>query len=222
MYRGAGSGERRARWQRNSRKPAPQVCATGITVVGVRALIIVDMQSDFCEGGALAVAGGARLAGAISHYLDSTADRYQLVVATQDSHVDPGDHFSEHPDYVSSWPPHCRAGTPGAELHPGLNTGRIDAVFKKGVRDAGYSGFDGVDDAGSTLGDWLAQHGVDAVDVAGIATEHCVRRTAEDAVRAGFATTVLGDLTVGMTPESTAAALAAMRTSGITVAEAAA
>ena len=180
----------------------------------MRALIVVDVQQDFCEGGSLAVTGGAALAGAITDYLRAAAD-YRHVVATQDFHIDPGDHFSDHPDYSSSWPPHCRAGTRGAEFHPDLDTGRIEAVFRKGAYDAGYSGFEGVDDAGTSLGDWLRRHDVDQVDVVGLATDHCVRRTAEDAVRAGLATRVLLDLTAGVGEASTAAAVEALRSEGV-------
>jgi nicotinamidase/pyrazinamidase len=183
----------------------------------MRALIVVDVQKDFCEGGSLAVAGGADLASAISSYLASGAD-YRHVVATQDCHIDPGDHFSDHPDYVSSWPPHCRAGSAGAEFHPGLDTGRFEAVFRKGAYDAGYSGFSGVDDTGTPLADWLRQRHVDAVDVVGIAAEHCVRRTAEDAAEAGLATRVLVDLTAGVGEKSTAAAMGALRAAGVTIA----
>ena len=162
----------------------------------MRALIVVDVQNDFCEGGSLAVPGGAALAGAISAYLADGAE-YRHVVATQDFHIDPGDHFSDHPDYVSSWPPHCLADTAGAEFHPDLDTGRFEAVFRKGAYDAGYSGFSGLDERGTPLADWLRQHDVDQVDVVGIATDHCVRRTAEDAARQGLATRVLVDLTRG-------------------------
>jgi nicotinamidase/pyrazinamidase len=183
----------------------------------MRALIIVDVQNDFCEGGSLAVTGGAAVAGAISDYLAAGTD-YDYVVATQDCHIDPGDHFSDHPDYVSSWPPHCIAGSPGAEFHPSLDAARIDAVFRKGGYSAGYSGFEGVDDAGTALADWLRQHDVDEVDVAGLATDHCVRATAQDAARAGFATRVLLDLTAGVGEESTAAAIEALRTAGVAVA----
>jgi nicotinamidase/pyrazinamidase len=184
----------------------------------MRALIVVDVQKDFCEGGSLAVAGGAHLAGAISNYLADGAE-YRHVVATQDCHIDPGDHFSDHPDYVSSWPPHCRAGSTGAEFHPGLDTGRFDAVFRKGAYDAGYSGFSGVDDAGTPLADWLRQRQVDEVDVVGMATDHCVRRTAEDAAKEGLATRVLVDLTAGVGEKTTAAAIDALRAAGVTIAE---
>jgi nicotinamidase/pyrazinamidase len=182
----------------------------------MRALVVVDVQNDFCEGGALAVAGGAALAGAIDAYLAGGAE-YGHVVATQDFHIDPGDHFSEHPDYISSWPPHCRADTAGAEFHPDLDLGRFDAIFRKGAYDAGYSGFSGLDHRGTPLGDWLRQRHVDGVDVVGIATDHCVRRTAEDAAMQGFATRVLVDLTAGVGEESTAAAVEAMRAAGIEI-----
>ena len=182
----------------------------------MRALIVVDVQNDFCEGGSLPVTGGAALAGAISGYLTAGAD-YRHVVATQDFHIDPGDHFSDRPDYSSSWPPHCLAGSAGAQFHPDLETDRFDAVFRKGAYDAGYSGFGGVDESGTPLADWLAQHDVDQVDVVGIATDHCVRRTAEDAAQAGLATRVLLDLTAGMGEESTAAAIKALQASGVAI-----
>jgi nicotinamidase/pyrazinamidase len=182
----------------------------------MRALVVVDVQKDFCEGGSLAVTGGADLAAAISDYLADGAD-YDHVVATQDQHIDPGDHFSDHPDYVSSWPPHCRANSVGAQFHPSLDAGRFDAVFGKGAYDAGYSGFSGRDDHGTLLADWLRQRQVDQVDVVGIATDHCVRRTAEDAAGQGFATRVLADLTVGVSQESTAAALNALRAAGVAI-----
>jgi nicotinamidase/pyrazinamidase len=182
----------------------------------MRALIVVDVQNDFCEGGSLPVTGGAALAGAITGYLTTGAD-YRHVVATQDFHIDPGDHFSDRPDYSSSWPPHCLAGSAGAQFHPDLEAHRFDAVFRKGAYDAGYSGFGGVDESGMPLADWLAQHDVDQVDVVGIATDHCVRRTAEDAAQAGLATRVLLDLTAGVGEESTAAAIKAMQASGVAI-----
>lgn len=184
----------------------------------MRALVVVDVQRDFCEGGSLAVAGGAALAAAIDAYLAGGAE-YRHVVATQDFHVDPGDHFSSRPDYVSSWPPHCRADTVGAEFHPNLDTTRFEAVFRKGAYDAGYSGFGGLDHRGILLGDWLRERHIDEVDVVGIATDHCVRRTAEDAAAQGLATRVLVDLTAGVAAESTAAALRALRAAGVDTVE---
>lgn len=180
----------------------------------MRALIVVDVQNDFCEGGSVPVAGGAALASAISDYLAGEPG-YGHVVATEDFHIDPGDHFSDHPDYSSSWPPHCVAGSPGADFHPDLDTGRIESVFRKGAYAAAYSGFEGVDDDGTPLLDWLRRRRVDEVDVVGIATDHCVRCTAEDAARAGLTTRVLVDLTAAVAADSAAAALAEMRTVGV-------
>ena len=179
---------------------------TGDTVGPMRALIIVDVQNDFCEGGSLAVAGGAAVARAISGLLAGDPG-YAHVVATKDFHIDPDGHFSGHPDYVVSWPPHCVAGTTGSDFHPDLDTAAIEAVFRKGQHAAAYSGFEGADEDGTPLGDWLRGHGVDEVDVAGIATDYCVHATAADAVRAGFATRVLLDLTAGVAPASTAQAI---------------
>lgn len=180
----------------------------------MRALIIVDVQNDFCDGGSLAVSGGAAVAQAINEYL-ATNPGYQHVVATKDFHIDPGDHFSDHPDYSSSWPPHCIAWSPGADFHPGLDIGAIDAVFRKGSYSAAYSGFEGFDEHSTPLVEWLDQRGVDAVDIVGIATDYCVRRTAEDAAWAGFATRVLVDLTAAVAADSAAQALAEMRAAGI-------
>ncbi|HEY6275292.1 MAG TPA: pyrazinamidase PncA [Streptosporangiaceae bacterium] len=187
---------------------------------GVRALMIVDVQNDFCEGGSLAVAGGAAVAAAISALLGTGRGGYQHVVASRDYHVDPGGHFSATPDFRDSWPPHCVAGTGGAQFHPALDTGAIEAVFSKGAYAAAYSGFEGTDDAGTPLADWLRQHGVDELDVAGIATDYCVRATALDAVRQGLATRVLRWLTAGVDPATTAAAVGEMRTAGVEVADA--
>jgi nicotinamidase/pyrazinamidase len=167
----------------------------------MRALIIVDVQNDFCEGGSLAVAGGAAVARAIGGYL-AGGPGYAHVVATKDFHVDPGSHFSDHPDFAVSWPPHCVAGTPGAEFHPDLDT-------------SAYSGFEGADDDGTALGDWLRAHDIDQVDVVGIATDYCVHATAADAARAGFSTRVMLDLTAGVAPESTAKAIEDLRAAGV-------
>ncbi|MCB5281828.1 isochorismatase family protein [Arthrobacter sp. AL08] len=109
-----------------------------------RALIIVDVQNDFCEGGSLAVTGGAELAGAISEYVDAHHGQFDHILATQDWHVDPGEHFSDDPDFVDSWPRHCVAGTRGAELHPDLDPEYIQAYFRKGQFTAAYSGFEGL------------------------------------------------------------------------------
>ena len=179
----------------------------------MRALLIVDVQNDFCEGGSLAVNGAGAVVLAINAWL-AEADCYDHVVATKDYHIDPGDHFSIDPDYVSSWPRHCVAGTPGADFHPDLQTVRIEEIFLKGAYRAAYSGFEGSAD-GVDLADWLRARGVDEVDIVGIATDYCVRATAEDAVDCGFVTRVLVDLTAGVAPESTAAALDGMQRLGV-------
>ncbi|MDF9717136.1 isochorismatase family protein [Nocardioides sp. ChNu-99] len=178
-----------------------------------RALIVVDVQNDFCEGGSLAVAGGARVAAEVSALLAGPHD-YAHVVATKDHHVDPGSHWSENPDYVDSWPVHCEVGTPGEEFHPALDTSAIEAVFLKGEFEAAYSGFEGSASDGSSLAAWLRERGVDEVDVCGIASDHCVRATVLDALGEGFTVRVLTHLAVGVAPESTEAAYAAMRDGG--------
>ncbi|MEU5941283.1 isochorismatase family protein [Micromonospora sp. NPDC047548] len=181
------------------------------------ALIIVDVQNDFCEGGSLAVAGGAGVAAGISRLLAAETDRWDHVVATKDYHIDPGAHFGDPPDYVECWPRHCVAGTAGSEFHPDLETDRVEAVFHKGEYCAAYSGFEGHAEDGECLADWLRRHDVDRVDVVGIATDHCVRATALDAAREGFDTTVLLDLTAAVAPDTLDVALRAMDGAGVTM-----
>jgi regulation of enolase protein 1 (concanavalin A-like superfamily)/nicotinamidase-related amidase len=159
-----------------------------------RALIIVDTQVDFCEGGSLAVVGGTAVAGRIADLLAGDHN-YDHVVATRDHHIDPGSHFSATPDWVDSWPPHCLVGTPGAELHPAVAGYGFAAVFDKGEYAAAYSGFEGRSN-GASLADWLVDHSVTAVDVCGLTADYCVRATAD-----GFAVTVLLDLTAAVAPE---------------------
>ena len=177
-----------------------------------RALLVIDVQNDFCEGGSLAVAGGADVAAAISEH--ARAGGYAHVVATRDHHVDPGGHFSHSPDFVDSWPAHCVVGTGGVELHPRLDREPIEAVFDKGEYAAAYSGFEARSE-GAPLAEWLRSRGVDAVDVVGIATDHCVRATALDAVAEGFSTRVLLPLTAGVSEATTEAALDQLRTAGV-------
>jgi nicotinamidase/pyrazinamidase len=186
---------------------------------GGRALIVVDVQPTFCEGGELPVAGGNAVAALVAAYLHAHAAEYDLVVTTQDWHVDPGAHFAADPDFVDSWPPHGLAGTPNAELHPLVATEvarRPDVVrVHKGEHQAAYSGFDGVDPTGRTLTDVLATAGVAVIDICGIAESHCVKSTALDAVGLGYPTTVLSDLTVPVTAELGAAARDEMQAAGV-------
>jgi nicotinamidase/pyrazinamidase len=182
----------------------------------VRALVIVDVQNDFCEGGSLAVTGGTAVARALTAYLASAdAAGYDHIVATQDFHVDPGPHFAAEPDFVDSWPVHCVAGSHGAQFHPELDTSRVEAMFRKGAHAAAYSGFEGTRQDGESLPEWLAERGITELDIAGLATDHCVRATATDAARAGFGTTVLLDLTAGVSAATTEVALEAMKADGV-------
>ena len=188
-----------------------------------RALIVVDVQNDFCEGGSLPVTGGAQVAADISDLVQSWVARgpdapaYDHVVATKDHHVDPGGHWSSEPDFVDTWPVHCEVGTDGEAFHPNLDPEPFDEIFRKGEHQAAYSGFEGRTTSGSSLADWLRDHEVAAVDICGIATDHCVRATALDAAAEGLQTRVLTELCVGVAPETTEAALAAMREAGIDV-----
>ncbi|GAB3189904.1 isochorismatase family protein [Nesterenkonia suensis] len=192
------------------------------------ALIIVDVQHDFCEGGTLAVTGGAQVAGEISEFLEEAHAEFDAVVATQDWHIDPGAHFSQEPDFRTSWPVHCVAGTPGAELHVDMDTDHIGTRFLKGLYSDGYSGFEGVlgdpervgtlegekgvkvapadavaDDA-PDLHAWLAEQEIDTVTVVGLATDHCVRATVLDAVENGYRVRVIRELTAGVDDERVA------------------
>jgi nicotinamidase/pyrazinamidase len=185
-----------------------------------RALIVVDVQNDFCEGGSLAVAGGADVAAAVTELIGQAAGSgYQHVVATRDHHIAPGGHFSTNPDYARSWPAHCVAGTEGVGFHPNfapaVASGSIDAVFDKGAYSAAYSGFEGTDENGTKLADWLRSREVTEVDVVGIATDHCVRATALDAAQEGFRTQVLLDLTAGVSQATTERALEELRGAGV-------
>ncbi len=178
------------------------------------ALIVVDVQRDFCEGGSLAVAGGAEVARLISDHAQHT-DRYAAVLATRDHHIDPGEHFAAHPDFVGSWPVHCRVGTPGAEFHDNLRFRAFDAIFDKGEYAAAYSGFEGRAAGGKGLGEWLAERGIDEIEVCGIATDYCVKATALDAARAGLRTTVLVGLTAAVAPDRLDQTLSDLEQAGV-------
>jgi nicotinamidase/pyrazinamidase len=184
------------------------------------ALIVVDVQNDFTDvpGAALPVAGGAALAARIDELIADHGDRYAAVVATRDWHVEPEGHFSDAPDFRDTWPPHCVAGSGGADFHPAIDPARFDAVFSKGRLTASYSGFEGATDEGESLADWLRDRGIRAVHVVGIATDHCVRATALDALRADLAVTVLEPFTAGVAEDASEAALAELERAGVVVA----
>ncbi|GIJ00580.1 nicotinamidase/pyrazinamidase [Sediminihabitans luteus] len=183
-----------------------------------RALVVVDVQPTFCEGGALPVTGGNDVAQRIAEHARAHRDAYDLVVTTQDWHIDPGPHFAtppDEPDFVDTWPPHGVAGTAEAELHPALADLSPDASVKKGEFQAAYSGFEGADVAGKTLAEILESAGIGSVDVVGLAESHCVRATALDAHALGLDTTVLTDLTAPVSPELGAAAREELRAAGV-------
>jgi nicotinamidase/pyrazinamidase len=186
-----------------------------------RALIVTDVQNDFCEGGSLAVSGGAEVAfriGTLLHRWQQAdeADReYDVIVATRDHHIDPGTHFSTTPDFVESWPPHCVVGSDGAAFHPNLDPQPFHAIFLKGEYQAAYSGFEAKTVDGVDLPSWLRSHAVSDVDVCGIATDYCVRATALDSRREGFTTRVLLDLVAGVAPATTRRALDELRAADI-------
>lgn len=173
------------------------------------ALIVVDVQKDFCEGGSLAVTGGTQVANDIASFTGRNLEKIEgrgidYVVATRDRHIDPGPHFSDTPDFVDSWPRHCVVGTPGADFHPAVARLPFQAVFDKGAYSAAYSGFEGTiggGEDGETLHNWLNRHGIGQVQICGLTTDHCVRATALDAARLGYHTTVLADLSAPVNQE---------------------
>ena len=183
-----------------------------------KALIVVDVQNDFCEGGSLPVGGGASVAEEIARYVAAGSGGAQYTIATRDYHIDPAGHFGtppDGPDYVNTWPVHCVVGTQGAHFHPAVAQLPFDAEFRKGAHEPAYSGFQGATPDGTLLADWLREHGVTEVDVVGLATDHCVRATALDAAREGFAAKVLLDKTAAVAPETLAKALADFADAGV-------
>ncbi|GIG35618.1 isochorismatase family protein [Cellulomonas pakistanensis] len=202
-----------------------------------RALIVVDVQNDFCEGGALAVAGGAAVAEQVSDLLSRAGDAYDVVVATADWHEplphDNAGHFAvgADPDYVATWPEHCVRDTAGAAYHPALRLPEGTVHVRKGQGRQDYSGFEGVvtpaesaagagalaDAAPAGLADTLRAQAVDGVDVVGLATDHCVTATALDALDAGFDVRVLTDLTAGVGVRTTIDALTRLAARGVTL-----
>ncbi len=165
-----------------------------------KALILVDIQNDFVEGGSLAVTGGKDLAQRMAEYVKENAHKYDLIVTTQDWHVNPGSHWSATPDFSDSWPVHCEANAWGSEIVQELNQElalhNVAQIFK-GEYEAAYSGFEGKDKQGITLNNVLDDAGIQEIDIAGIATDHCVKATAEDGVKL-FAVNVLKNYVVGI------------------------
>jgi len=190
--------------------------------VPTRALLVVDVQNDFCEGGSLAVPGGLAVAERISDWLARHRDDYVAVFASRDWHVDPGGHFSAAPDYLDSWPPHCVAGTHGASYAPGLDVALLDRHVVKGQRAAAYSAFEGAESAPDgeqpedprLLTALLAEAGVTSVDLCGLTTDYCVRSTALDALREGLEARVFVGLTAGVSPATSTQAVHDLHAAG--------
>jgi len=190
-----------------------------------KALFIVDVQNDFTEGGALGVEGGDAVARGISQFLVTHAEDYAVIIASRDWHDgdnDNGGHFAAgEPDFVDTWPAHCVAGTEGAEYDPGLDTAAVTHHVKKGQGRPAYSLYEGTTDQGETVSQLLDAHGVVDVDVAGIATDYCVRASALDAIEHGRHVRVLTDLVAGVAPQTSDAALAELGHAGAELASAA-
>lgn len=186
------------------------------SLIVVQALVIVDVQPTFCEEGPLPVKGGNQVAADIAALVNSE-HKYALVVTTQDWHVEPGDHFSNDPDFIDSWPPHGVADSPDAALHPALSnaTQQIDAGVRKGQYAAAYSGFEGTTENGTSLLALLRDAEITNVDVVGLAFDHCVRATALDAAKEGFTTKVLVGLTASVTNDTAVAARVELRGAGV-------
>jgi nicotinamidase/pyrazinamidase len=184
-----------------------------------RALFIIDVQNDFTEGGALGVDGGAQVAAGVSELLAAHPHYYSAVFASRDWHDidnDNGGHFARDaaPDFVNTWPVHCVAGTPGAEYHPALVTDAVTVHIRKGQGKPAYSIFEGTSEAGESVGALLSAHGVTDVDVVGLATDHCVRASALDALNHGQHVRVLTDLIAGVAAAPSEAALAELAHAG--------
>lgn len=188
-----------------------------------KALFVIDVQNDFCEGGALACQGGAQVASSITSFLKASKGDYQHVIASRDWHTpnsENGGHFPTHgnqPDFVNTWPLHCIAGEPGADYHPNLDSSLIDIHIKKGQGQHGYSIFEGVTESGESIQDLIQRLEISEVDVVGIATDYCVRASALDAKNFGLEVKVITSLTAGVSASSTEAAIDELVDAGVKV-----
>jgi nicotinamidase/pyrazinamidase len=185
------------------------------------ALLIIDVQNDFCEGGALAVSGGAKVATGISEFLDSSSELFDYVIASRDWHdanSTNGGHFSETPDYVNSWPVHCVAETYGAEYHPSFISSKVDFHILKGQGKPSYSIFEGTSEKGLSFEKLLEELKVKSVTVVGLATDYCVLQSSLDAKKHGLEVRILKDLVAGVGVESTQAAFTDLSAAGCEIA----
>lgn len=196
-----------------------------------KALLIVDVQSTFCEGGELAVEGGNAVAERIARFVNAHRGEYAYIATTQDWHIEPGFHWAADPNFVDTWPVHGKAGTVIANLHPAIARLGIEHHFKKGQYSSAYSGFEGIEDntdriptreeveadaaAGKTLVNALKAAGVTHVDIVGLAQSHCVKETALDARTLGFEVRVFKDMTAPVSEELGVAACCEMMQAGV-------
>lgn len=179
------------------------------------ALVIVDVQNDFCPGGALPVKDGDQIVPVMNRYAEEFAKAGCLVVADRDWHPEVTTHFTK---FGGDWPAHCVQGTPGAEYHPDLKLPASTVHIRKGMgndEDA-YSGFEGRDEAGTTLGNLLKERGVKRLYVGGLATDYCVKHTVLDGLKAGFEVVLLQDASRGVDvkPGDSERAIREMREAG--------
>lgn len=188
-----------------------------------KALFVIDVQVDFCEGGALACEGGAAVARKITDYIREHRAEYDYVIASRDWHTPNslnGGHFppeGTEPDFVNHWPLHCIAGTEGAEYHPNLDSSLIDIHIKKGQDAHGYSIFEGLSEQGEPIAELLERLGIVSVDVVGIATDYCVRASSLDALKHDLQVKVITSLTAGVAPQSIERAIDELVDAGATV-----
>jgi nicotinamidase/pyrazinamidase len=182
------------------------------------ALLAVDLQADFVQGGSLPVPNGMQVCAMIARHIRHFKTEYALVVASRDYHEDPGAHFSSTPDFLTTWPPHCVIGTPGAAFVPPVaNLVReklIATVVSKGRSAAAYSAFEGLDNRGHPLVDVLKEARIDHIDVCGIATDYCVRQTALDARQNGFQVRILVNLCAAVNEATGQQAIEEMKAAG--------
>ena len=189
----------------------------------MRGLLIVDVQNDFCEGGALGVDGGTAVAEGISEWLRDHSDDYAVILASRDWHNPDGDnqgHFAPagaEPDFVHTWPVHCVAGAPGSEYHPALELGTVTHHITKGQGKPAYSVFEGIGPDGQSAADILSDADVDSLDVVGIATDYCVRASVLDAKKTGFQVRVFTDLVAPVAASSAATTLEELSHAGVTL-----
>lgn len=180
----------------------------------VRALLIVDVQNDFCDGGVLAVPGGAEVAARITQFIREQMGTYELILASQDCHIDPRGHFSSNPDYFSSWPKHAIKGSYGAKFHAALDENLVDHVIIKGEYQGAFSAFEGTTSSGESLLDLLERREIEVVDICGVATDFCVMQSALDSLNNGFPTTVFLDLISGISEQGSIEALEVLQSRG--------